>query len=330
MAVKFVEGFEGHTNSGQLARRYATFSGSFSTQTGRTFGNAASPASAQATSKSLGNADTWILGFGLKMTGHNSQIDDNNNGLYLEDGAAEQFHVGFLSTSGVGFRVKLFRGGTELATTGDFAFNVWHYFELKVTINNTTGSYELRRNGVVEFSDTNANTAANGNTGADVFAWRFGNNIAQAHFDDLYLCDDQGGVNDDFLGPQIVEAIEVIGNGATSDWINDQSGVSDANNYTQVDDAGNLAPDDVGAGGTVSSDTNAQRQLFQMGDLVNVNGNVTAVVVEAQLAMASAGTRTVKVKINTDDAPNDNFISNQTTFDKFSIMMNINPTNTNA
>lgn len=329
MAGRWAEGFESHRVTTQWDRKYATRSGSFTPVAGRTFGFAGGVQSAQFVTPSLGNDDTWTIGFGVQVVTHSAQLDTDNNGLYFEDGADEQFHIAFFSTNGVGWRIRLYRGTTLIDETGDFDFGVWHYIEVQVGINTTTGTYEVRRNGVQEISGTGANTAANGNTGADVFAFRFVDNLSSVlYLDDMYVVDSTGTKNNDFLGPRIVEAVEVSGNGAQNDWNNTNTGTPDANNYQQVDDVGSSSPDDTGPGGTIDSDTNTDIDLYAMTDLQEITGNIDFVFLGVQAAMSAAGSRTLRFKFRDPDttvANGDSFVVDSTVFDEFIQVWDDNP-----
>jgi hypothetical protein len=87
----------------------------------------------------------------------------------LYDGATAQCSVVFknngdiLLASGTG-------GGTVLATySGAFTNNTWYGFEIEVVINNTTGSFRVRKNGntVNDFSATGLNTRNSANNYAN-------------------------------------------------------------------------------------------------------------------------------------------------------------------
>lgn len=331
MAGRWAEGFESHKVSTQQARKYATLTGSMSQVAGRTFGNAGAPSSSGAimVTPSMGSNDTWIIGFGCFVASHSTTLNSSAQGMYFESGVNEQFHIELITTNGVGFRVALYRGATLLDETGDFPFSVWQYFELKVFINTATGTFELRRNGVLEFSGTGANTALNGNTGADIFAFRWTTDQStRLRLDDIYINDGSGAKNNDFLGPRIVEMVEVTANGDTNQWDNDNTGVPDANNFDQVNDLGTAAPDETGAGGTISSDTNAEVNLFVMSDLQQITGNIDFVFLGIQCAMAAAGSRTLKFKFrhnSTTNADGASFVVNSTVYDEFIQVWDDNP-----
>jgi hypothetical protein len=326
MAGKWLEGFESHTNSSQLARKYATFTGSVSVQSGRVFGNAGGMASTVAVSDSLGLADTWIVGFGVRITSRQTALNSGAQGIYIEKASTEQFHLEFVNNVG-SFEVRLMRGATQLAiTTGLYAYGNWHHFEVKVLVNTATGTYEIRHDEVLAVSGTGVNTANAGSNQADIFALRFTSNVGTTFmFDDMNVKDGTGATNNDFLGDFIVEACTVNGAGASTQWTNDAGSGS---NFNNVQDPGNAAPDESGAGGTNSSDTSGQKDLYALTDLAHIDGSIAFVQIGAQLGMLAAGSRNVLVKYRDDggtDATAATVTVASTTFDEFPVVLDQNP-----
>jgi hypothetical protein len=84
-----------------------------------------------------------------------------NTSLQLSDGATAQCSIVFRSDGAILLQSGA-AGGTTLATyTGAFtAINTWYAFEFEVVINNTTGSFAVRKNGntVNDFTVTGLNT----------------------------------------------------------------------------------------------------------------------------------------------------------------------------
>ena len=114
-------------------------------------------------------------------------------------------------TIGVGTTgaISVFRGsqtGTLLGTTATpvITASAWHHIEVKVTINDTTGSVEVRVNGVTKLSLTGVDTCASANVAYAQIG--FANNVSagqyQRAFDmkDLVVWDTTGSQNNDFLG----------------------------------------------------------------------------------------------------------------------------------
>lgn len=326
MSVVWIEGFETHQASTQLSRKYASFSGSITAQPGRVFGSAGGPSSMVAVTPSFGTDNTMVVGFGVRWNTHQTALNSGNQGLYYELGGAEQAHVEIESTSGLGFRFHIKRGATIVATSSYFDFGVWHYIEIKLILRTgTNGAYELRHNGVTDISAGSVNLANSGVDGGDIHAWRFTSNVStNLRLDDIYVVNGAGSSHTDFLGPSVVEGALPNANGATIQWTQNGTG----NNFTSVDDSGTTAPDEAGAGGTVGSDTNGQRDLYAFQDLQNITGTIHAVQLGIQLGMAAVGTRTVKTVYRDPDttvADGASHVVNSVTFDEFTQVFNENP-----
>lgn len=326
MACVWIEGMESHKLGTQFARKYASQSGNFAQKSGRVFGNAGGTQSTVLVTPPIGSGNTIVIGYGFKYVSHLTSPNTGNQGVYCETGADEQFHIETESTSGTGFRFHLKRGATIVATSSYFDFGVWHYFEWKVTVRTgVNGAYELRHNGVADISGSGVDLADDGTDGWDTFAWRYTSNASNTiHYDDCYVCDGTGAKNNDFLGPSIVEVAEVNADGTTNNWTNNGTGA----NYTSVDDVGSSNPDDVGAGGTNGSDTNAQQDLYNLTDLTQITGTIHAVQLGVQLGMAAAGTRTVKTKYRDPDTTvvdGDSHVVDSTVFDEFTQVFDNNP-----
>lgn len=326
MACVWIEGFETHLNSSQMARKYATISGTIGSAAGRVFGTAGAPSSWVAVTPSFGSDNTMILGFGFRFESHTVILNSGNQGFYFESGSNEQAHLEFESTSGQGVRFNLKRGSTTVATSSYFDFGVWHYIEIELVLRTgTDGAYELRHNGVTDIMASSVNLADSGSDGGDVFAFRFSVNASSTlRMDDMYVCNGTGSKNNTFLGPSIVEGLLPSADGATSQWTQNGSGA----HYTSVDDDGTAAPDEAGAGGTIGSDTNGQVDLFEFADLQQITGTIHAVQLGVQMGMAAAGTRTVRSKYRDPDttlANGDSHVVDSTAFDEFTQVFDDNP-----
>lgn len=327
MACVWIEGFESHRTASQYQRKYATFTGSFTATAGRVFGFSGGVQSTVAVTPNVGSGNTFVVGFGVRYASHATAINSGNQGLYIETGVDEQCHLEMESGSGLGIRFHLKRAGTTIATSSYFDFGVWHYIELKLTVRTgTNGAYELRHNGVLDISGTSVNLADSGGDGWDVFAWRYTSNVSNTlRYDDVYVCDGTGSKNNDFLGPSIVEAIEVNADGATNQF-DQNSSVSAA--YTHVDDVGSSSPDDTTTGGYIGSDTNTHKDLFAFTDLTQITGTIHAVQLGVQMAMGATGTRTVKTKYrdpDTTEADGVSHVVDSTAYDEFTEVFDDNP-----
>lgn len=323
MALRWLEGFETHINVSQMTRKYASYTAGFNVAAGRVFGTAGQLAGAVAVTPSFGLADVVGVGFGVRINAQVTGLNSGAQGFYLERGPTEQVHLEFVNNAG-SFEVKLMRGATQLAiSSAAYAYGAWHHFELKVTVHPSTGTYELRHNEALVFSATGQNTANSGMSQADVFAMRFTTTSTNVLFDDIFVWDGTSASNNNFRGDAVIEGILPNGVGNSTQWT-----PSAGSNFDNVDDIGTAAPDDAGAGGFNESDTVGQKDLYAFQDLINIQGNIFGVQVGTQLAMAAAGSRTVKLRFRDDggtEADGDTFTVSSTTYDEFVDLMDVNP-----
>ncbi len=327
MAGKWLEGFETHTNTTQLTRKYETFTGLVVSSAGRVFGNSAGINATVAVTASLGLATTWVTGFGLRINSQQTGLNSGAQGLYWEKGATQQCHIEFVNNAG-SFEVRLLRGATTIATTSQaFDYGVWHHFEISLTMDTgVAGAYELRHNEVNVLSGSGVNLANAGSSQADVFALRFSSNVSTTFFiDDINCKDTTGTENNGFLGDFVIEGKLPNANGTTIQWTNDAGAGS---NFENVDDPGNAAPDETGVGGTNSSDTSGQKDLYAFEDLTEIDGSIAFVQVGAQMAMAAVGSRSVKLKYRDDGGTEADIVTvsvASTSYDEFFAVMDQNP-----
>jgi len=272
MALLFVEGFERYGSSAGaptgLATKYSEVGGTTNTAliAGRIAGlglkvHMAPSGSPHIVPASFGNLATWIIGFGFR-TG-DELVSTRIFSLY--DSATEQFALRQTSAG----ELAVYRG-TTLITGGTsgvvLATNTWYYIEVKVTLGNT-GSYEVRLNGINILSDGSEDTTATANNYAQTIRlWGAFNSDpdTQFAFDDMYICDSSGSVNNDFLGPRKV--VTLFPNGAGDST---QLTPSSGSNYQAVDDR----PHDSD-GTYVESATGGHQDLyhFENGNFLTING----------------------------------------------------------
>lgn len=192
-------------------------------------------------SKTLGSKATRIIGFAFKAGALPSS--SNLKILRCVDNATE--HVSLqLQSNGC---LALVHGGTgadiAVSTAPGEVINAatWYYIELKITIDDAAGAYELRVNSVAWFSGAAVDTRNGGNASFDVVQIGY-NHPAYGYFDDLYVCDDTGGLCDDFLGDVRIMPIFPNGNGTSSDFTGSDGNQVD--NYLLTDEQASNYPDD--------------------------------------------------------------------------------------
>ncbi len=153
--------------------------------------------------------DTLIVGFAWRPA-----VSIIADVVYLYDGGTEGMGITFNYG-----RLSIMRGSTVLETT-NFQINTnnWYWIEFKVKCNDSTGTYELRIGETVIASDTGVDTKAGSNNYHDIVKLIGGASNDIGRFDDFYVCDGAGAVNNDFLGNVKVTTLFPDGAGTTTDF----------------------------------------------------------------------------------------------------------------
>jgi hypothetical protein len=129
--------------------------------------------------------------------------------------------------------------GALIATSAAdiFRANIWHYFQLKVTSANTTGTVILKVDGVTIFNYVGTiDTALPAGVGIDaILHYNIGYSGMNdySYYDDLIYLDDSGASpQNDFLPDCRICTLAPNGDTATTDWIRS----SGSNDYEMIDD----------------------------------------------------------------------------------------------
>lgn len=209
--------------------------------------------------------------------------------LEFLDGSTSQVYVKI----DAGLTISLYLGdGTLIETSVNTITRggTWPYFiEFKAVIHNTAGSYELRVNDVVWLSGTGVDTNNGaGNQVTKVKVAVLGAHTVTCGWDDVYICDNQGSFNTDFLGSSFkIEVCRPNGAGNSTQFALGGSTPA-ATNYGSVSDT---TPDD---GVTFVSDSViGDKDLYALSDLSTTAVTIAGVQTTLRAAKDIAGTRTI-------------------------------------
>jgi hypothetical protein len=242
------------------------------------------------TSFSLGTPSTIVTGLALKV----SEIVDNLILLECRDGAT--VHVALrLQADG---ELGVYRNTTLLgATSGlNLLANNWYHVGLKATINNSTGAVELRVGEVTVLNLTSQDTQNGGSAQVTNLNLRKPSSALTVWWDDWYVCDTAGSVNNDFLGNVKVVAVFPDGEGTTNDW----TPSAGADNSAMVDET--TVDDDttyVEAGSTDDKD------LYTYGALPGTIGAIKGIQINEDCRETDASPFSIKTVIRSNGTESD-------------------------
>lgn len=258
MALQLLEGFDHFSASILPAKGWGAGGGSAAIVGGRLGQAACVPIAPTALQKTLpGTYSTIIAGAGIV-----AQDPNNNQGRLIDFATAAGGFVGgvgivsnqlALINNGVGF-VKI--GPTRLISGN------WNYIEVKLVIG-TSGSIEVKLNGVIEIAATIVNTGTT-NLAKISLVSQFTNNT----FDDVYVLDTSGSKNNTYLGDIRVETLFPTADGAHTAWAPD-SGTA---HFSRVNENTGTHPD--GDTSYVLDSSPGDRDTYTMSDLSETTGTV--------------------------------------------------------
>jgi hypothetical protein len=293
MSLLWIEGFEnmGSTDNaalaptGILARKYPTVGGasSMKLQAGRIGGHALElPYATSLTFPGLGTTDaTLVVGFALKSTPLVayrilSLYDDTTEGVNLR-----------LTITG---ELAVYLGNSLLEATSGLGLTAatWYWIEMKVLCNGSTGTYEIRVGGVNVASDTGVNTKAGSHNYHNSIKLENLTSPSFVHYDDLYILDGGGAVNNDFLGNMKVLSILPDGDSATVQFT--PSAAVDHNTLVSE----NPIDDDT----TYVEDTVVGHQdIYDYGTVVGAGSSIAGVQINSCVRETDANSFTLKMPI---------------------------------
>jgi len=261
MALIWIDGFEtysvtvGTDITTLLQDRYLSTAGTSTLQSPRIAGTNYSCRIQGLTTKDFGNISTWIVGFGL-------QFPSSTSGRFFdfEDSGTVQCSINLNGSGNLEFR----RGTATILATGTATISTgtWYHIEAKVTVDNTSGAAEIKVNGTTDINVSSVDTTTTANDYANRLS--IVNAANNKDFDDFYICDTTGSLNNDFLGDKVVELLKPAGAGTNTDWT-----PLSGSNYQNVDEI--PADSDTTY---VSSSTNGDKDTYDFDNLSVIKSNV--------------------------------------------------------
>ena len=220
---------------------------------------------------------TFVVGFACWR----DTIATGSGYLYLYGDNGVTHHI-TLTINGLGGG-DIRRGtsaGTVLATfpTDTFPQAAWFYGELKVLLSDTVGTVQLRANGnptpIVNLTAQDTKNAGTNLTFDSIALLSQGGGSPVWRFDDLYICNGAGSVNNDFLGDSEVNTLLPIADGPSVAF----TPSTGSDHYALVDEIPPSTSDyNTGA-------TDGDRELYQFTGLTATSGIIRAVATYPHVA----------------------------------------------
>lgn len=170
--------------------------------------------------------------------------------------------------------------------------NLWHRLEIKLTVDDSAGEITIRLDDTEVFTSTSIDTqrASNAFTNRIDVQVGIGNSYVM-NYDDIIVLDDQGSVNNDFLGDLKIETLRPDADG----FVNNFTRSAGTTNFENVDE-GPGPNDDTDF---VESSTVGHQDLYTTDNLSGTPDTVYAVVVRAAARKDDAGSRTIQLLTRT-------------------------------
>ncbi len=295
MAIVFMDGFDNYVSNGSaigtpLLRKWHQIDFSNpqpSAQPGRISGLCLYTGASNCYTLPFTSQATYIIGFAFKLTSYN---------FYGAIGVVKfmdstSFQCSLMVDSVGHLYFTNGNNGTQLGSTGTtiLALSTWYHIETKITINNTTGSFTVKLNGVTEISATSVNTRTTSNNTCNRFLLPGTRN----YYDDFFILDTTGSANNDFIGDNKVETLLPNAAGNYSQWT-----PSSGANYTTVNET--AVNDDTNYNSTATANN---IDTYNFGNLVNVATGIRGICINEHVRKDNAGTKTIApvIRISSTD-----------------------------
>lgn len=192
--------------------------------------------------------------------------------------------------------LAVYKGGSSIATTSglNIIAGAWYYIEFKV-VTGTTGTYELRVDGVNVLSSGSYNTKTTNNYHTTFRLTGWESSSYGPVFDDLYCLDGSTGLDTDFLGNMRVVTIRPDGAGGSTQWTPDTG-----SNYARVNEE--VCGDDSNY---VEDSTTGHEDLYDYAALTGIVGDIKGVMVCTDCRCTDATSFTLKTACNSGGTESD-------------------------
>jgi hypothetical protein len=226
---------------------------------------------------------TLISGFAFKLTSGFS------NGLYIAAFDQGATTICRMKMNGIG-QMFIENGSSTIIGAASVATQMsstrFHYVEWKVLFSTTVGTVVVKLDGTTIFNLSGVNTGGANSDNVQIGPVSGGASGWNQDYDDFWVCDTSGSVNNDFLGDRRIYTLYPSGNGNYSQLA--RTGGTASGNYTAVQEAQQDSDTSY-----VSSATAGQIDSYAFDDLPATAATVNAVQFNQVARKDDAGTRQI-------------------------------------
>lgn len=254
MAIRFMEGFDGNLSVAQMQLKWGQFGSVTLQASGRNGGGNAFMTFGSLAETFIPLTQTCIVGMAVNPLGPLTGVV--NLVEWGDPNSSVQCRLR-INTNGT---LEVLRSGTASLgiSVPTIITDAYTYVEAKLFVHNTLGSCIVRLDNVTVLTINNMDTQGSGVSDQIRSVDIRGNTGAGIRVDDLYIADDSGAINNDFLGDCRVDTLI-----ATSDSIAEfDTATPSANHFENVDEI--PVDEDTSYNETP---TNGDRDIFGMSNL---------------------------------------------------------------
>lgn len=158
---------------------------------------------------------TLIVGFGFRISSLTANATIATFSSDVSSTADLGLRIRVLTTGALNFYNELTNTSIASSAAGTIAINTWYHLEFKIVFG-LVGSVQARVNEVSVCSASLVDTLCGAAT-TSIFHL-MNSASSTAYFDDLYMCDQAGGNNNDYLGAVRIFSLFPTANGVTNDF----------------------------------------------------------------------------------------------------------------
>ncbi len=235
------------------------------------------------------------------------------------------FNISPFGNGGTHIRLTVTNSGTDLniftvdsgspdaTSAGALIPNVWQYIEVKLHIDNVSGSYEVKVDGVTKMSNSGIDTKS-----SQAFVTGTWISFTSGRIDDIYICDNTGAQNNDFLGDCSVTALQPNGD------VIDEWGATGSPHYDELADNVNGTYVETGSPDAV--------ELFDFENETTLLGGIFGIEVCGQVLSTSdpVDLRIVSGATTSDAEGRDNTVRNDPGYITFTRIVELDPNTSSA